>query len=197
MTVAKKFGLSVASLALLPGIAMAAEMCVKCSDPDASYDCVLNGANSADTVAKLYCITALAKVGPHGSCAIDRNSVSPCQGERKEFTIPASTDGVWGDAPQHDAATDTLRPQDRASPGPDAEHPHGEPPPEQAASDAPPKTVQEMVEKGSVSAGLAETQKTAGNAAKSAGTALEKAGSAVGSAAKTSWKCLSSFFSNC
>jgi hypothetical protein len=54
-----------------------------------------------------------------------------------------------------------------------------------------------MVEKSPVSASLAETQKTAGNAAKSAGTALEKAGSAVGSAAKTSWKCLSSFFSNC
>jgi hypothetical protein len=75
--------------------------------------------------------------------------------------------------------------------------PDGAPPPERAAGDKPPKTVQEMVEKSSVSAGLAETQKTAGNAAKSAGTALEKAGSAVGSAAKTSWKCLSSFFSNC
>jgi hypothetical protein len=75
-------------------------------------------------------------------------------------------------------------------------HPE-EPLPQQAASDAPPKTVQEMVEKSSVSASLAETQKSAGKAAKSAGTALEKAGSAVGSAAKSSWKCLSSFFSNC
>jgi hypothetical protein len=42
-----------------------------------------------------------------------------------------------------------------------------------------------------------ETSKSAGNAAKSAGTALQKAGSAVGAAAKTSWKCLSSFFSKC
>jgi hypothetical protein len=56
-----------------------------------------------------------------------------------------------------------------------------------------------MVEKSakSAGAGLNETQKSAGEAAKSASTALEKAGSAVGGAAKNSWKCLSSFFSNC
>jgi hypothetical protein len=69
----------------------------------------------------------------------------------------------------------------------------------QPAKDAPPKTVQEMMENGAKSAGdgFSETQKSAGKAAKSTTTALEKAGLAVGSAAKTSWKCLSSFFSNC
>jgi len=56
-----------------------------------------------------------------------------------------------------------------------------------------------MMENGAKSAGdgFSETQKSAGKAAKSTTTALEKAGLAVGSAAKTSWKCLSSFFSNC
>jgi hypothetical protein len=56
-----------------------------------------------------------------------------------------------------------------------------------------------MVEKSAKSAGsgLSKTQESAGDAAKSASTALEKAGSAVGGAAKNSWKCLSSFFSNC
>lgn len=197
VTVAIKSSLYVASLVLLSGTAGAAEICVKCTGPDASYDCVVNGSGSADTATKLYCITALAKVGPHASCAIDRNSVSPCQGERKEFTIPAGIDGAFGGAPERDAGTSapTVSP-DGAIPANGSAHPN-EQPPQQAASDAPPKTVQEMVEKSSVSAGLAETQKTAGNAAKSAGTALEKAGSAVGSAAKTSWKCLSSFFSNC
>lgn len=189
--------LCVASLVLLSGAAGAAEICVKCTGPDASYDCVVNGATSGDTVTKLYCITALAKVGPHASCAIDRNSVSPCQGERKEFTIPARVDGPFGGASEQNASTGIPE----ASPNgvaPVVSQEHAdEPPPPQAASDAPPKTVQEMVEKSPVSASLAETQKNAGNAAKSAGTALEKAGSAVGSAAKTSWKCLSSFFSNC
>lgn len=197
VTVALKSSLYVASLVLLSGTAAAAEICVKCTGPDASYDCIVNGAASADTVTKLYCITALAKVGPHASCAIDRNSVSPCQGARKEFTIPAAIDGNFGGSPQRDAGAGAPEPSPNGvTPAGSPEHPN-EQPPQQAASDTPPKTVQEMVEKSSVSASLAETQKTAGNAAKSAGTALEKAGSAVGSAAKTSWKCLSSFFSNC
>jgi len=56
-----------------------------------------------------------------------------------------------------------------------------------------------MVEKSAktAGAGLSDTQKSAGEAAKSASTALGKAGAAVGGAAKSSWKCLSSFFSNC
>jgi hypothetical protein len=197
VTIAMKSRLYVASLVLLSGTAGAAEICVKCTGPDASYDCVVNGSAPADTVTKLFCITTLAKVGPHASCAIDRSSVSPCQGERKEFTTPAHIDGPFGDTPQRDASTSAPQVSPNGvAPVTGQEHgPEQQPP--QAASDAPPKTVQEMVEKSPVSASLAETQKTAGNAAKSAGTALEKAGSAVGSAAKTSWKCLSSFFSNC
>lgn len=197
VTIAMKSRLCVASLVLLSGTAGAAEICVKCTGPDASYDCIVNGSASADTVTKLYCITALAKVGPHASCAIDRNSVSPCQGERKEFTIPASIDGPFGGGPDRDASTGApeVSPSGVA---PVAGQGHvDEQSSPQPASEAPPKTMQEIVEKSPVSASLAETQKTAGNAAKSAGTALEKAGSAVGSAAKTSWKCLSSFFSNC
>jgi hypothetical protein len=71
--------------------------------------------------------------------------------------------------------------------------------PEDAVGDTPPKTVEEMMEKSAKSAGdsFAQTQKSAGDVAKSASTALGKAGSAVGNAAETSWKCLSSFFSNC
>lgn len=197
VTIATKTSLCIASLVVCSGTAIAAEICVKCTEPDANYDCVVNGSASADTVTKLYCITALAKVGPHASCAIDRNSVSPCQGERKEFTIPASVDGPFGETPERSASTGapdaaTMTPAPVAGQEPD-----GERHPPQTANEAPPKTVQEIVEKSPVSASLAETQKTAGNAAKSAGTALEKAGSAVGSAAKTSWKCLSSFFSDC
>jgi hypothetical protein len=197
VTLAFKTNLWIASLVLLSSAAAGAEICVKCTGPEASYDCVVNGSGSPDTVTKLYCITALAKVGPHASCAIDRNSVSPCQGERKEFTIPAGLNGAVGGAPQQNAATEGAATSPDGVTSVNGPPPDGAPPPERAAGDKPPKTVQEMVEKSSVSAGLAETQKTAGNAAKSAGTALEKAGSAVGSAAKTSWKCLSSFFSNC
>jgi len=198
--------LCAAWLVLLATSAAAAEICVKCSGPDANYDCVVNGSRAADTVTKLYCITALAKTGPHASCAIDRNSTAPCQGARKEFTIPTGLDGVLGGAPQQNAATQNTEPSAVSVPGtsvsavdPDYAEPAGQKVPDEAVSDAPPKTVQEMVEKSAKSAGdsLAQTQKTAGDAAKSAGSVLGKAGSAVGSAAKTSWKCLSSFFSKC
>jgi hypothetical protein len=168
----------------------AADLCVKCTGPDASYDCVVNRSGPPDTVTKLYCITALAKAGPHASCAIDRNTTAPCQGERREFTIPATVDGALGGSQEQEATQQPALPP----PGTEVEEP-----PQDTASDVPPKTVQEMVEKSAKSTGdsLAQTQKTAATAAKSAGTALEKAGSAVGSAAKTSWKCLSSFFSKC
>jgi hypothetical protein len=164
----------------------AADLCVKCTGPDASYDCVVNRSGPPDTVTKLYCITALAKAGPHASCAIDRNTTAPCQGERREFTIPATVDGALGGSQEQEATQQPALPP----PGTEVEEP-----PQDTASDVPPK----MVEKSAKSTGdsLAQTQKTAATAAKTAGTALEKAGSAVGSAAKTSWKCLSSFFSKC
>lgn len=181
---------------LVTGPAGAADICVKCTGPDASYDCVVNGSASADTVTKLYCITALAKVGSHASCTIDRASVSPCQGERKEFTIPARVDGPFGVPLEQNAGNPSPPAVNGVAPLAGREQ-VGEQPPPQTANDGPPKTVKDMVEKSQVSASLAETQKSAGDAAKSAGTALEKAGAAVGSAAKTSWKCLSSFFSNC
>ncbi len=184
-------------------------MCVKCTGPDASYACVVNttATGTIDTVMKLYCITALAKAGPHASCAIDRSTTAPCQGVRKELPMPAAIDQA-ADEPQHpEAATPALDAPAVGSPGTPTSLPSAPPssagggaqPSPEAAKDAPPKTVQEIVEKSTKSAsdGISETQKSAGEAAKSASTALEKAGTAVGDAAKNSWKCLSSFFSNC
>jgi hypothetical protein len=198
-----------ASALLTAGAAAGTEMCVKCTGPDASYACVVNtsATGTIDTVMKLYCITALAKAGPHASCAIDRNTTAPCQGERKELPMPAAIDQTVDELQQPGAATPVHDAPATGSPGtsppvspamPNAAE-VGAQPPTEAAKEAPPKTVQEIVEKSTKSAGdgIAETQKSAGEAAKSASTALEKAGTAVGDAAKNSWKCLSSFFSNC
>lgn len=197
--------------------ANAAELCVKCTGPDASYACVIDGMSSAtvDTVPKLYCITSLAKAGAHASCSIDRTTTAPCPGERKELPSPAMLDDAAPeDQPQHRGPDLTTAGEGPAghegqnalsSPAPagPAEAPHDQQPRDQqneaAASEPPPKTVQEMVEKSAKSAGegLSGTQKSAGEAAKSASTALGKAGEAIGGAAKKSWKCLASFFSNC
>lgn len=189
--------------------AQATELCVKCTGPDASYACIVGGSGNAtlDTVAKFYCITSLAKAGSHASCSIDRAINPPCPGERKELPIPAFLDGQDGAGPPKSAAAPDREPngvatQEANAPPAEAAVSSGaqhETPPKPQPGDQPPKTVQEMVEKSAKSAGdgLSETQKSAGAAAKSATTALEKATSAVGGAAKNSWKCLSSFFSNC
>jgi hypothetical protein len=204
--------LSTGILALIAAMsADATELCVKCTGPDASYACIVGNTSNTtiDTIAKLYCITALAKSGSHASCLVDRTAKAPCPGERKELPLASLLDaaGEEEQQPQDAAKGEHVQgPQGTGAPqqAPPAAQvgattpPHDQPP-APPVSDAPPKTVQEMVEKGAKSAGdgLNQTGKTAGEAAKSASTALEKAGSAVGGAAKNSWKCLSSFFSNC
>jgi hypothetical protein len=173
--------------------AQATEICVKCSGPDASYACVVNaqgGRLAADGAVKLYCITALAQSGPHQSCAIDRNSVAPCQGIRKELPIP--TLDADDDAPASPPAAKTEATP--AAPATTAKKEADAAPatvPQDEAT-GPPKTVQEMVEKSAQSA-------TAGveKANKSVGDGLKNAGNAVGDAAKKTWKCLSSLFSDC
>ena len=203
-----------AFLVLWAAAANASELCVKCTGPDASYACVVNGTSSAtiDTVAKLYCITSLAKAGAHASCSIDRTMTAPCPGERKELPVPAMLENGGSDDQSQPNAPDLTKAG--GAPAPAGSEPQEAPAaasqPESAgaphdqtqgatANEPPPKTVQEMVERSakSAGAGLSDTQKSAGEAAKSTSTALEKAGAAVGGAAKNSWKCLSSFFSNC
>lgn len=189
------------------GPAGAAELCVKCTGPDANYACVVDAPTNASTVdaaIKLYCITALAKAGPHASCAIDRDSKPPCQGERRELHVPKAIEHALDAQEESPSATPPpaavtagvpSEPQS-TPPSPPANATAQQPAP---PDNAPPKTVQEMVEKGaqSAGAGISETGKSAGEAAKSTGTALQKAGSAVAKAAKNSWECLSSFFSKC
>jgi hypothetical protein len=197
------------SMLLAAAPALATELCVKCTGPDASYACVVGNTSNAtlDTVSKFYCITTLAKAGAHASCSIDRNMSAPCPGERRELPIPTFLGEPDDEQPQNAAPAgehhtnlqtqEANVPVTQSPPAPTALPPA--PPPAPPENQPPPKTVQEMVEKSAESAGtgLTQTQKSAGDAAHSASTALEKAGSAVGGAAKSSWKCLSSFFSKC
>jgi hypothetical protein len=199
---------AVAALLFFAGPADAAELCVKCTGPDANYACIVKGAtnaSTADAAIKLYCITALAKAGPHASCAIDRDNKPPCQGERRELPVPDAIEHVLDVRSESQSATPPSAPitagSATAPQSTDQQLPSNAAAQQQPAQpeNAPPKTVQEMVEKGaqSAGAGISETGKSASEAAESTGTALQKAGSAVAKAAKNSWECLSSFFSKC
>jgi hypothetical protein len=174
-------------------VAAAGEYCVTCAGPEAHYACTFEGASAGpgDTGLKLYCITELAKSGKHQSCSVDRNEAKPCTGDVKVLAMP---DGMAITPPA--AATATDVPKSAAAPTgtvPAAENAA------KAQPETPPKTVQEMVEKGTGDAG--KTLQKGGDAvvetAKTTGGVIDKAGKAVGDTAKKTWTCITSFFGDC
>ena len=171
--------------------AYALDLCVSCQGPVAHYDCRLDtpSANARDLRLQLLCITEIAHGGSHASCEVDKTQQSPCPGETKVIAAPETA------APPKAAAT--------PPPAPSAQ-PNTPPSPKPAtaaapAPDTPPKTVQEMVEKGATNTGkgLEGASSVVKDAAKSTGNSLEKAGSAVGNAAKKTWHCIATLFGEC
>ena len=190
---------AVVGLALFAPVAAAADAayCVSCEGPAAHYACSFDGvaADANDASLKLLCITELAKSGKHASCSIDRKQPSPCPGDTKVMALPDGYQPAVLPATEAPANTETP------SAGPAQTAPQLKPANETAVEkpEAPPKTVQEMVEKGTSNTGkvLEKTGETAVDAAKTTGSAVEKAGKAVGDAAKKTWTCITSLFGNC
>jgi hypothetical protein len=204
-------GARLAALATLlwPAPAFAAEFCVSCSAPEASYRCEVAGGGAA----WLRCITELAREGGHESCTVDRKLVPPCPGLLRVLEAPPEGGAPSDGLPIHAAIPEPDHGQ-RPLPPP-LDRP-GEPLPAEggAEGDAPPKRVPQTMKElasdtyeaskeGFKKAGdaVSESAKKAGDAvtgtARSAGEGLSKAGSAVGDAAKKTWNCLTSLFQEC
>jgi hypothetical protein len=186
----------VSLLTLASTQAQAGQFCVSCTGPDTHYACTFDGADDTnDASLKLLCITELAKSGQHAACSIDRTQVKPCTGAVKTVAVP---DGYQPALPLPPPPVEAERPA--AVPAPPAPSTAQSTPDNVAAKpDAPPKTVQEMVEKGTSNAAksLEQGGDTAVEAAKSTGGVIQNAGKAVGNAAKKTWTCVTSFFGNC
>jgi hypothetical protein len=187
-------------LALLVPVAAAAAdtaYCVSCDGPAAHYACTFDGtgADPNDASLKLLCITELAKSGKHASCSVDRKQPSPCPGDTKVMALPEGHPSAA--QPTMAAPANTAKPAAEPAQAVPQPKPANETAVEK--TEAPPKTVQEMVEKGTSNTGkvLEKTGETAADAAKSTGSAVEKAGKAVGDAAKKTWTCITSLFGNC
>jgi hypothetical protein len=184
---------------VLPVTAQAAESayCVSCEGPVAHYACAFDGAmaDANDPSLKLVCITELAKSGKHASCSVDRKQPSPCPGDKKVMALPDGYQTLVQPAPE--APAHAIAPAGETAQTPPQPKPANETAVEK--TEAPPKTVQEMVEKGTSNTGkvLEKTGETAVDAAKTTGSAVEKAGKAVGDAAKKTWTCITSLFGNC
>ncbi|MGQ0457466.1 MAG: hypothetical protein ACT4OU_10430 [Hyphomicrobium sp.] len=193
ITRASQTGLAIAAAMVASGRA-AADICVACTGPDASYACSVDTAAlpSDDSRLKLLCITELAKAGGHQSCTVSRAVTAPCPGEVKKLAAPGL------DAAPH-VAPPASSPAPANPPSAVAPVENGEAVTTVPKTTPPPKTVQEAVEDGASGAGdaLKKTGEGAADIAESAGGAMQKAGKAVGDAAKSTWKCLSTFFSDC
>ena len=180
---------------LAAGTAAALDYCVSCAKPDAHYNCRIDvaSANPRDLRLQLMCISQIAAAGGHETCAVDSPQPPTCPGTLK---VVAAPDGIQAPPP-------IAEPKDAAAaatPPPPANNTVAAPA-ETVVPKAPkpPKTVQEMVEKGAASTGknLEEAGGAVKDTAKSAGGILQKAGSAVSNAAKKTWICVTSLFGDC
>jgi hypothetical protein len=181
--------------------AAAAEFCVTCAGPDAHYTCTFNGVSEGpgDSGLKLYCITELAKSGKHASCSVDRTAAKPCAGDVKVLAMPDGIETLPVPASKpgatKSAASDAAIPEAPSA----IETGKAAAAPEAPAGAAPPKTVQEMVEKGTsdASKSLEKGSNAVVETAKSTGGVIGKATKAVGDTAKKTWTCITSFFGDC
>jgi hypothetical protein len=190
---------------LLSTAASAAELCVVCAAPVASYRCSLaTDATDAtvtavsDAALQMQCIRDLATRGGHESCSIDRTRAGqPCDGPvalvTKPSGLPPSPADGFATTPGTAAAAapTSVTPADGAAPMPRVTAP--------TASPAPPKTVEELA-KMAAAQSKADWEATHANIKSSSQAAqkqLEQAGSSAGSAMKKSWDCVISLFSRC
>jgi hypothetical protein len=130
------------------GSASAQEFCVLCSEPNALYRCVIDGARPGGSQSlQMLCITTLARSGGHGACSIKGGTVFQCSAPVVHVPWTGS-DGtaLAGQAP---AATEPVGP---------------------ANPEEPPRTMVELAKRANEQ--TTEQFKKAGENVKSAGQAL-------------------------
>jgi hypothetical protein len=168
--------MSAVVLAALVGRAEAQEYCVSCSEPNAVYRCVIEGARPGGGQSlQLLCVTSMAKDGGHATCSVKRGTVFECDGPMKR--VP------WASIEAPAQAKDT----DPAATKPDASAAKTEPDPNE-----PPKTVVDMAKRANEQ--TAEQMKKAGENVKQT---VKTTGEAIGTATKKTWDCLFSLFKQC
>jgi hypothetical protein len=147
--------------------AEAQEFCVACTEPNAVYRCVIEGARPGGRQPlQLLCAVAMTKAGGHGACGVRTGTVFECDGPVRRVPWTA-----------YNAA---------AVPAPD--------PAPAAAKDAnePPRTVEEAIKRANEKTAeqLRETNEKMKNQAQALGQGLSDA-------TRKTWRCLSSLFTRC
>jgi hypothetical protein len=176
-------------LGLLSGApnAAAQEYCVSCSEPDALYRCIIEGARPASgTPLQMLCVTKMAELGRHGACSINRVTVLECNGRVVRVAMPAPPAPpapaiVAPATPPPPPPTAAIAPAPPAPLAPAVVPPPEPPPPPPAEAPKSPDTLVGVI-------------KQAGKASKDT---LQSTGRAIGDGAKKTWNCVTSLFSRC
>lgn len=161
-----------AMAAALVARAEAQEYCVSCTEPNALYRCVIEGAKPGGTQPlQMLCVTTIAKDGGHATCSVKGGTVFDCNGQIKRLSWAA-----LNEAPQRE-------PQDAAAARPAAPQPETKP-----ADQGPPQTMLEMAKRAN--------EKNA-EQWKKTGETMKEQSKSFGDATKKTWECLASFFTKC
>jgi hypothetical protein len=194
------------------GPAAAESYCVGCYGPDAVYRCVIAGAPEnapADPRHQIQCIKQLAKSGSHTRCSVERFSVEGCVGPERIIDpaksamplAPNATDAAVPPASASQPALATTPPP--GGPLPVEKPKSSEPDPAGAApapdKDGPPRTVEELAKTTveTTKKSIDDVTGSVKHSTEKAGDQIQGFGSAVGDAAKKSWDCVTSLFSDC
>lgn len=200
---AQRLGVSAALAgAAFLGTAKAEDYCVVCVHPSSMYRCEIEGSpagRGSDPKAQLRCITELAKRGGHESCLVSKSAPVPCPGltvvlapqeagpSVGEAHPPIRDGGAGTPVTEAPVSGESAAPEtpEAATPAPGgAPAIAGAPKNDPAA----PKTVQELA---------GQTVEATKDSISKAGSAVTGTAEKAGNAAKSTWKCISSFFSDC
>jgi hypothetical protein len=181
---------SILAVAAVASAAQAQEYCVTCSDPPATYRCILNVSKPQGLPLKVLCITTLARQGGHASCSVRGGTVFDCPGEIRHVS---AADAPAGQRPAPQAAPPEAGAPARPAPPPAL-------PPEKSAQPPAPQPVAPAPKEAAKQAKKGEPQTLedlAKEVGSSSGKTLKKAGEAVQGATSKAWNCLKTLFTGC
>lgn len=162
---------------LLSSAALAQTVCVRCSEPEQSYSCSLAPMAAAGAprgrALQFRCVQEIARTYNHGRCRVKEADFGACSGQVHMVTGQPPAIPPAGAQPANKTA----------EVGGDASKP---------TRQEEPATVVELAKRAA-----SDTQKELNRSAEKVSKTVAKAGKTVSKAAKSTWRCLSSFFSDC
>jgi hypothetical protein len=153
----------------LIGRAEAQEYCVACTQPNAVYRCIIEGAKPGGSQPlQMLCVTAMLKEGRHATCSPKGGTVFDCDGPVRKVQWAA-----------YNASTlPPPKPETAKQPA--------------KATDQPPKTVEEMAKRANE-----KTVQDLGKANEAIKEQATSVGQNLGDATKKTWQCITTLFSRC